>query len=60
MPSAKEKVMDIIQLLPEDSSYDDILVRLAAARKVRRGFIESGSNRRGDAYRPRQPIRLWT
>ena len=60
MSSAKDKMIRIIQSQPDDSAYDEILHKLAAARKVRRGFIESGSNRRGEPHRPKRPIRLWT
>ncbi len=60
MPPAKEKMIRILQQQPDDAAYDDLLVKLASARKVHRGFIESGSNRSGEPFQPRRPVRLWT
>jgi len=45
MPTAKEKMTEIIQNQPEDSSYDEILKELAFARMVERGLKDSRSGR---------------
>ena len=60
MFSVKTKMIEIIRQQPEDSCYDDILHQLAEARKLRRGYIESGSSRRFEKPAARRPIRLWT
>lgn len=41
MPNAKEKMTEIIQQQPDDSSYDEILRELAFARMVERGLQDS-------------------
>ena len=41
MSIAKEKITEIINDLPEDSSYDDILRELAFSRMVERGLEDS-------------------
>jgi len=45
MPTAKEKMTEIIQNQPDDSSYDEILKELAFARMVERGLKDSRSGR---------------
>jgi len=45
MPTAKEKMTEIIQNQPDDSSYDEILKELAFARMVERGLDDSRSGR---------------
>jgi len=45
MPTAKEKMTEIIHNQPEDSSYDEILKELAFARMVERGLKDSRSGR---------------
>ncbi len=45
MPNAKEKMTEIIQQQPDDSSYDEILRELAFARMVDRGLQDSRSGR---------------
>jgi len=45
MPTAKEKMTEIIQNQPDDSSYDEILKELAFARMVERGLEDSRSGR---------------
>jgi hypothetical protein len=39
--NAKEKITEIIQQQPDDSSYDEILRELAFARMVERGLEDS-------------------
>jgi predicted transcriptional regulator len=45
MANAKEKMTEIIQQQPDDSSYDEILRELAFARMVERGLQDSRSGR---------------
>ena len=45
MPNAKEKMSEIIQQLPDDSSYDEILRELAFARMVEKGLDDSRRER---------------
>ncbi|MBI2434019.1 MAG: hypothetical protein HYV26_14245 [Candidatus Hydrogenedentes bacterium] len=44
MQSAKERVTDLVQALPEDTSFDDILRELAFERMIQRGLkdVEEG------------------
>ena len=42
---AKERMLDIIQDQPDDSSYDEILRELAFARMVERGLADSDAGR---------------
>lgn len=41
----KERMMEIIQEQPDDSSYDEILRELAFARMVERGLADSDEGR---------------
>jgi hypothetical protein len=45
MPNAKEKMTEIIQQQPDDSSYDEILRELAFARMVEKGLQDSRGGR---------------
>jgi predicted transcriptional regulator len=45
MANAKEKMTEIIQQQPDDSSYDEILRELAFARMVERGLRDSREGR---------------
>jgi len=45
MPNAKDKMTEIIQQQPDDSSYDEILRELAFARMVEKGLEDSRSGR---------------
>ena len=60
MSPAKEKMLQIIREQPDDAGYDDLLCELAARREVRRGYIESRTNRRGEPLTSRRVVRLWT
>ncbi len=41
MKTAREEITQIIQSLPEDSTYDEILRELAFARMVEKGLKDS-------------------
>lgn len=43
--TAKEKMIEAIQELPDDSSYEEILRELAFARMVDRGLADSRAGR---------------
>ena len=43
--TVKERMLEIIQEQPEDSSYDEILRELAFARMVERGLADSDEGR---------------
>jgi predicted transcriptional regulator len=45
MATVKEKIHEIVEMQPEDSSYDEILVELALARMVDRGLEDSKQGR---------------
>ena len=45
MGSAKEQMIHLIQELPDDSSFDEILRELAFSRMVERGLIDSENGR---------------
>ena len=45
MANAKEKMTEIIQQQPDDSSYDEILRELAFARMIERGLEDSRQGR---------------
>jgi len=41
MKTAREEITQIVQSLPEDSTYDEILRELAFARMVEKGLQDS-------------------
>lgn len=43
--TVKERMLEIIQEQPDDSSYDEILRELAFARMVERGLADSDAGR---------------
>lgn len=43
--TVKERMLEIIQEQPDDSSYDEILRELAFARMVERGLADSDEGR---------------
>ena len=45
MASDKEQMVQIIQELPEDSSYDEIIRELAFVRMIQRGLSDSEAKR---------------
>ena len=45
MSVAKDQIKQLINSLPEDSSYDDIFREIAFARMVQNGLRDSGENR---------------
>lgn len=45
MPTAKEKMVDIISRQPDDSSYDALLRELAYGRMIQRGLRDAAEGR---------------
>lgn len=45
MATVKERIFEIVDMQPEDSSYDEILAELALARMVDRGLEDSRQGR---------------
>ena len=59
MITAKEKMTEIIQNQPDDSSYDEILKELAFARTVERGLEDSRVGRTISNEEMGRSIRSW-
>jgi predicted transcriptional regulator len=59
MATAKEKMTEIIQNQPDDSSYDEILKELAFARMVERGLEDSKAGRTISNEEMGRRIRSW-
>jgi predicted transcriptional regulator len=59
MATAKEKMTEIIQNQPDDSSYDEILKELAFARMVERGLEDSRAGRTISHEEMGRRIRSW-
>jgi hypothetical protein len=56
---AKKTAEKIIQSLPDDSSYDEILKELAFARMIEKGLDDSKSNRTISNEEMKQKIQQW-
>lgn len=59
MATAKEKMTEIIQAQPDDSTYEEILRELAFARMVDRGLEDSRAGRRISNEEMKRRIRTW-
>lgn len=59
MVSAKEKIKEIIQEQPDDSSYDEILRELAFARMIERGLEDSREYRTISNETMKHRIKTW-
>jgi predicted transcriptional regulator len=59
MANAKEKMTEIIQQLPDDSSYDEILRELAFARMVERGLQDLRNGRTISNEEMNRRIQSW-
>jgi predicted transcriptional regulator len=57
--TAKEKMMEIIQQQPDDSSYEEILRELAFARMIERGLQDSRDGRTISNGEMRRRIPSW-
>ncbi len=59
MSTVKERVSEIIQAQPDDSSFDEILRELAFSRMVERGLEDSRQNRTISNEEMEHRIRTW-
>ncbi len=59
MPGIKEKMTQLIQAQPEDSSYDEIMRELAFKRMVERGLEDSRQGRVISNEDMKKRIKLW-
>ena len=56
---AKQQAQKIIQSLPDDSSYDEILKELAFAKMIEQGLDDSANNRVISNEKMKQKIAQW-
>lgn len=59
MKTAREEITQIVQSLPEDSTYDEILRELAFARMVERGLQDSRDGKVISNEELNKRIRAW-
>ena len=57
--SAKQQVIQILEELPEDSSFDELLRELAFARMIERGLADADSGRTISHEEMKQQIDSW-
>ena len=55
----KDRMIDIIQNQPEDSSYDEILRELAFARMIELGLADSDAGRTISSEELRRRMKSW-
>lgn len=59
MSNVKEKMTEVIQSLPEDATYEEIMRELAFERMVERGLNDSRNNRAISNEEMGHRIRAW-
>lgn len=59
MQSVKEKLTEVIQSLPEDSTYDEILRELAFEKMIERGLDDARNGRVISTEDLERRIRSW-
>ena len=59
MTTAKERIVEIVQQQPDDSSYEEILRELAFARMIDRGLADSREGRTVSNEEMERRIRTW-
>jgi predicted transcriptional regulator len=59
MTTVKERVSEIVQAQPDDSSFDEILRELACSRMVERGLADSREGRTISNEEMAHRIRTW-
>jgi predicted transcriptional regulator len=57
--TAKQAALEVIEKLPEDASFDEILRELAFARIVERGFEDSNHGRTISHQEMAQKLDTW-
>jgi len=59
MSTVKERVSEIVQAQPDDSSFDEILRELAFSRMIERGLADSHHDRMISNKKMEHRIRTW-
>ncbi len=59
MPSIKEKMIQIINNQPDDSSYNEILQELSFVNMVNRGLSDSNNNKVTEHDKIKKEINKW-
>jgi len=59
MATAKEKIAQLLEQQPDDSSYEEIVRELAFAEMVQRGLADSDEDRTITNEEMRHRIRQW-
>jgi len=59
MPSAKQKMTEVIQSQPEDATYEEIMRELAFERMVARGLEDSRAGRVVSNEEMERRMRTW-
>ena len=59
MSTVKERVFEIVQAQPDDSSFDEILRELAFSRMIERGLADSRQGRTISNEEMEHRIRTW-
>lgn len=59
MKTAKQRMLEIIQDQPEDSSYDELLKELAFGRMIERGMADSDAGRTISNAQMKAKIESW-
>ena len=58
-PTAKEQALHILNELPDDSSFDELLRELAFARMIERGLADDESGRTVSNEEMKRQIDTW-
>jgi predicted transcriptional regulator len=59
MKTAKQRMLEIIQDQPEDSTYDELLKELAFGRMIERGLADSDAGRTISNVQMKAKIESW-
>ncbi len=59
MPSVKERIIDIVNDQPDDSSFDEIMNELAFDRMIRRGLKDFEEGRVFSHKEVKQKVKQW-
>ncbi len=59
MATAKERIREVIEAQPDDSTYEELLRELAFARMIDRGLEDSRASRRVSNEEMGRRIRTW-
>ncbi len=59
MPTAKERMKEVIEAQPDDSTYEEILRELAFARMIDRGLDDSRAGRTVSNEEMQRRIGTW-